>query len=225
MDETLSPVMMPSSAPSSAPQSRADLGCLGAGSTYKLPECFTFSPSYKLKVLLPKGTAVRLVDIDALDGGERKSSPQLPQFWIIRNDDDLLVNRELVRSGYAFVRKGSAKKLDIANDLVELEMNAKQKGLGIYKTCDAGGSESGSGQSFVAEFEELERTTQIQYGDDGGKEVIVSREPTSSSPPRNPGDTKSCFDFDTFEDALQWYERYYPYYGDVAKMRNFQKEN
>lgn len=162
-----------------------------------------------------------MVDIEALGGGERKSSPQIPQFWIIRNEDDLMINRELVRSGYAFVRMGSPQNSDtrITNDLAELEKNAKQKGLGIYKTCDAtADSESGSGQSFVAEFEEMELTTQIQYGDDGGKEVLVGREQSSRLPPRNPGDTKGCSDFDTFEEALQWYERYYPYYGDVAKL-------
>ena len=160
-----------------------------------------------------------MVDIDVLDGGERKSS-QIPKLWIIRNEDDVLVNRELIRSGYAFLRKGSPQTSEtrITNDLLELEKDAKQKGLGIYKTCDeAAGSAIDSGQSFVAEFEEMEYTTQIQYGDDGGKEVLVGRE-SSSSPPRNPGDTKGCSDFEVFEDALAWYERYYPYYGDVAKL-------
>ena len=130
------------------------------------------------------------------------------------------MNRELTRSGYAFLRKGSPQTSEtrITNDLLELEKDAKQKGLGIYKTCDeVAGSASDPGQSFVAEFEEMEYTTQIQYGDDGGKEVLVGRE-SLSSPPPNPGDTKGCSDFEVFEDALGWYEKYYPYYGDVAKL-------
>ena len=89
-----------------------------------------------------------MVDIDVLDGGERKSS-QIPKLWIIRNEDDVLVNRELIRSGYAFLRKGSPQTSDtrITNDLLELEKDAKQKGLGIYKTCDeAAGSAIDSGQ-------------------------------------------------------------------------------
>ena len=27
-----------------------------------------------------------------------------------------------------------------------------------------------------------------------------------------------CSDFSIYEDALRWYETYYPYYGDVAKL-------
>jgi hypothetical protein len=38
------------------------------------------------------------------------------------------------------------------------------------------------------------------------------------APPKNPGDSKGCSDFATYEDALRWYERYFPYYGDVAQL-------
>lgn len=35
---------------------------------------------------------------------------------------------------------------------------------------------------------------------------------------QNPGDSKGCSDFSTYEDALRWYEYYYPKFGDVAKL-------
>ena len=34
----------------------------------------------------------------------------------------------------------------------------------------------------------------------------------------NPGDVRGCSDFAYYEDALRWYEKYYSYYGDVAKL-------
>lgn len=42
--------------------------------------------------------------------------------------------------------------------------------------------------------------------------------PTSTTAPPNPGDTKNCSDFDTWEEAQAWFDTYYPYYGDVAKL-------
>ena len=38
------------------------------------------------------------------------------------------------------------------------------------------------------------------------------------SKPDNPGDTKNCGDFDNYSDAKAWFDTYYPYYGDVAKL-------
>ena len=36
--------------------------------------------------------------------------------------------------------------------------------------------------------------------------------------PANPGDTKNCGDFATWAAAQDWYDTYYPYYGDVARL-------
>jgi hypothetical protein len=38
------------------------------------------------------------------------------------------------------------------------------------------------------------------------------------TPPGNPGDTKNCTDFSTWRAAQNWFDTYYPYYGDVAKL-------
>ncbi len=226
----------------------------GAGSTYRLPECMTYAPAYKLKQLLPKGTNVRYFsltgdnvgDNDAVGDGRGNGSGNAPKVWIVRDQDDLLVNRELVKSGYAFVRKGDPSVTFatsrtsnfgemMMNELKQLEKDAKSQGLGIFKVCDEGGIEpssitsadatttmSSNSAPFVAEFEPLEFTTTTQWGDDGGKSILVSRDSNSyyspSNPPPNPGDVKGCSDFETYEDALSWYEKYAPYYGDVAKL-------
>lgn len=40
--------------------------------------------------------------------------------------------------------------------------------------------------------------------------------------PANPGDSKNCGDFRTWREAQDWFEYYYPYYGDVAGLdRNY----
>jgi len=216
------------------------------------------SPSSKLRQLLPRGAAVRLVKLDDVtataspnskknDTGKTSTSASTtPRYWIVRQKDDVLVNEELVRSGFAFVRKNtkgaapsttSTVSSEMMNDLIALERTAKNGGLGIYKSCSEDntvgtmnndGSESNKNNNvvqssnFVAEFEPLDYTTEIRYGDDGGKSFVVSRKDYDSSssgiPPPNPGDIKGCSDFATYEDALGWYETYAPYYGDVAKL-------
>ncbi|WP_050994840.1 S-layer homology domain-containing protein [Arthrobacter sp. TB 23] len=42
--------------------------------------------------------------------------------------------------------------------------------------------------------------------------------PTAAPKPANPGDTKNCGDFSTWREAQNWYEKYFPYYGDVARL-------
>lgn len=38
------------------------------------------------------------------------------------------------------------------------------------------------------------------------------------SPPANPGDSKNCGDFSTYAEAKAWFDTYFPYYGDVARL-------
>lgn len=42
--------------------------------------------------------------------------------------------------------------------------------------------------------------------------------PKPTPTPSNPGDSKNCSDFATWADANAWYQKYYPYYGDIAKL-------
>ena len=41
---------------------------------------------------------------------------------------------------------------------------------------------------------------------------------TSTTIPINPGNTKNCSDFETYLEAKNWFDTYYPYYGDVAGL-------
>ncbi len=41
---------------------------------------------------------------------------------------------------------------------------------------------------------------------------------TTTTIPANPGDAKNCSDFATWSEAQAWFDTYYPYYGDVAKL-------
>lgn len=42
--------------------------------------------------------------------------------------------------------------------------------------------------------------------------------PPPPAPPANPGDSKNCVDFATWQDAQNWYLTYFPYYGDIARL-------
>ena len=41
---------------------------------------------------------------------------------------------------------------------------------------------------------------------------------TTSGVPDNPGNTKNCSDFSTYAAAKAWFDTYFPYYGDVARL-------
>ncbi|MFJ4262283.1 S-layer homology domain-containing protein [Paenarthrobacter nicotinovorans] len=43
-------------------------------------------------------------------------------------------------------------------------------------------------------------------------------QPPAPQKPANPGDTKNCGDFSTWRQAQDWYNYYYPHYGDVARL-------
>ncbi|WP_455904741.1 GmrSD restriction endonuclease domain-containing protein [Microbacterium sp.] len=42
--------------------------------------------------------------------------------------------------------------------------------------------------------------------------------PRPPQQPGNPGDTRNCTDFPNYAAAKEWFDRYYPHYGDVAKL-------
>ncbi len=41
---------------------------------------------------------------------------------------------------------------------------------------------------------------------------------TTTTIPDNPGNTKNCSDFVTYQEAKTWFDTYFPYYGDVAGL-------
>lgn len=196
----------------------------GTNSNFQFPTCFTYSPSYKVRQLLPKKTSVLVQTV----GGA--SSSGIPQVVLVRSEDSLVVNEELVKTGFAVVKNGfskqqsslppSSKAIIDADFLNSLQENARSNGLGIYLQCTAEGEKTT--ETFVADFEPLEKSMETVYFSDGGKQML--RDETTrvayskNNPPKNPGDTKGCSDFETYEDALLWFETYQSYYGDVAKL-------
>ena len=103
----------------------------------------------------------------------------------------------------------------ISEDLHRMQTDAKERGLGLYARCDEVEIDP---ISLDDQFEPLDFTVETKYGDDGGKQVIVKRNDGIKEKPRNPGDAKGCSDFETYEQSLRYYETFYQYYGDVAKL-------
>jgi Excalibur calcium-binding domain len=52
----------------------------------------------------------------------------------------------------------------------------------------------------------------------GGSGATGTPRQCPSTTPPNPGDTKNCSDFATWADANAWFQTYFPYYGDVARL-------
>jgi endonuclease YncB( thermonuclease family) len=203
----------------------------GTSSSFQFPSCFSYSPSYKLRQLLPKATSVQ---VEVVQSSSTSTSPtKLVQVVLVRKEDGLVVNEELVKAGFARVVKpkntatatGTSTLLNF--DLLStFEEEARSTGLGIHTKCEPLQESTSDGTKgkaipvadFVAEFEPLEKSIETVWAADGGTQRIRTQETSSNSPPANPGDVKGCSDFVTYEAALKWYETYEPYYGDVAKL-------
>lgn len=208
---------------------------------FRFPDCMNRSPAYLAKNLLPSGTKVkvRLMDeaslpkalIQLRDGNGRGAS------------SGKLVNFELVKEGFArpsISRRGAFDEIlpGFLEDLALAQKEAQNLGLGMYKLCSPEFSGDVSNLNIGAagwtladlddQFEPLDFTTEIHYGDDGGLVKLRAKDDTGpKAPPRNPVSPdnplplsyiRKCADFNTYEDALRWYEKYYPFYGDVAKL-------
>jgi hypothetical protein len=182
------------------------------------PDCMSKSPSSKIRKLLPKGTKVGIRFVDEVGGGSNGRPREALVIVSRQNEEPLLVNSELIRTGFA---KPSARGKEsseillpgISEGMQHMQADAKERGLGMYTRC-----ENAETISLEDQFEEMAYTVTTQYGDDGGKQVIVKRNDGVQEKPKNPGDTKGCSDFETYEESLRYYERYLPYYGDVARL-------
>lgn len=200
-------------------------------SNFQFPDCLSYTPAYKLRQFIPSKTKV-LVRI-----ADSKNSNALPAV-ILREEDSLFVNRELIRLGFGKVPKSIPSDFQTYldhEDLRSLQKQAETDGIGIFKRCD----EASMTSAPEAQFEPLEFTVETVWGDDGGKLVTRQRSDVDVQPD-NPGDIRGkilllcencfygvvfsqtfsigCSDFSTYEDALRWYEKFFPYYGDVSKL-------
>jgi endonuclease YncB( thermonuclease family) len=219
---------------------------VSSGSAFQFSSCYNKSPSYKIRQLLPKKTSVRVA---VTNSNNNNNNNNIPQVVIIRNNDSLIINEELVKTGYAIVKKtqssssSSSSSVSVSQQqrhlldlesLTALQEQAQTQGIGIFTECESENnndsttpsSDSSSSSSFTAIFEPLERSVETIYGIDGGKQqirdetILINNQKLSINPKNNPGGIiKGCSDFNTYEQALKWYEYYYKYYGyDVAKL-------
>ena len=228
-----------------------NVAALSSSSTFQFPPCYNKSPSYKIRQLLPKQTSVKVLLSTPSRTPNANKSVLPPQVVLIRTDDSLVINEALIQTGYGVVIKKSTAASSNNSDtiptcstptnLLNLETlstfqeQAKAKGIGIFTTCSSSttttttnsqpsvsSSSSNNADTFVAEFEPLERTMETIYGEEGGNQVVRQNTKTEDplrNTPSNPGDHKGCSDFRYYEDSLTYYEYYTSYgYGDVAKL-------
>lgn len=187
----------------------------GAGGDY-FPDCMSYTPAFKAKQLLPSKTPVRVLLVATKQS--TSSSTSLPRALVIREEDDKFINTELVRVGVAKPSQGRGRHQvdELLPGIIDwdvLQKQAQTNQVGLYQRCNDDFLDKDDDQ-----FEPLDRTVEVQYFSDGGKQVVKERSSRTTLQPANPGDTKGCSDFETYEDALQWFELYRPWYGDVAKL-------
>ena len=186
----------------------------GAYVPKRLPSCFAYDPAAALRRTLPKSTAV---DVDTFPG---KGSQKLA--WIYRTRDGVLVQSLLVEGGWAQAgRLGDTSDASDAraSDLRDKQASAKAKGVGLWQDCDAAAAATAANPNRVdldMQFEPLPGS-EFEFGRAAPAAVGAVAAATRETLP-NPGDTKNCVDFEFFEDAKQFYDRYFPLYGDVAKL-------
>ncbi|QAV71470.1 hypothetical protein ESZ53_14125 [Salinibacterium sp. UTAS2018] len=51
-----------------------------------------------------------------------------------------------------------------------------------------------------------------------GKLTVCAKPAPKPAAPSNPGDSKNCSDFSTYASAQAWYKKYFPKYGDIARL-------
>jgi micrococcal nuclease len=92
-------------------------------------ECFGPDAKARTAELLPEGTVVRLErDVEARDRYDRLLA------YVIRDEDDVLVNQLLVEEGYAEAR-AFPPNLAHQGELDHAEARARSEGRGLWSAC------------------------------------------------------------------------------------------
>jgi len=93
-------------------------------------QCFATEAAAFLEELLPLGTEVRLeYDVERLDQYERALA------YIYRTSDDLFVNAEMVRRGYAMAYTVPPNVAHV-DELVALQKEAREAQRGLWGSCE-----------------------------------------------------------------------------------------
>ena len=83
--------------------------------------------------------------------------------------------------------------------------------VSMIETCPAGFAYADAEEEPVAELPTPTTTTTSSTTTTTTTNVV-------SSQPDNPGDSKNCGDFANYAEAKAWFDKYEPYYGDVARL-------
>lgn len=67
-------------------------------------------------------------------------------------------------------------------------------------------------------LQSLSPTSLVVLGGTGAVSDNAAANGDCAAPPPNPGDVVNCGDFSTWAEAQNWFNTYYPYYGDVAGL-------
>ena len=184
----------------------------GSYTPKRLPGCFAYDPAAALRRALPPKTAV---DVTVLPG--KASNAKVA--WIYRSKDNLLVQSSLVEGGWAQANARTDADDPRIATLQAKQAEAKAKQIGLWQDCDEAAAAEAARADRIdldTQFEPL-AGSEFEYGRVAPAAVSVATVVTAQSLP-DPGDSKNCSDFDYFEDAKQFFDRYYPLYGDVAKL-------
>lgn len=127
--------------------------------------------------------------------------------------DDTFINGQLVEEGFARA-KAFPPNVKFKEYFASLEADARQSRRGLWAACEVGGSaparSSARSKSVVAGAASAAASRPA---------AGVGRPSSSPSPPlANPGDSKNCTDFGSYEEAKAWFDTYFELYGDVAKL-------
>lgn len=82
--------------------------------------------------------------------------------------------------------------------------------VSMIETCPAGFAYADAEEEPVAELPTPTTTTTSS--------TTTTTTTVVSSQPDNPGDSKNCGDFANYAEAKAWFDKYEPYYGDVARL-------
>ena len=186
------------------------------------PQCFGPEASAEMKRLLPAGTEVEFdTDVEPLDRFGRN--------LVYLYKDGGSINELLVRKGFA---RAKAYKPNIRNQETfnRLQAEAKLESLGLWGACfdagssgsssgSSGGSSSTAGKGFGPNANQRPTSTKTASSELQQQQRSTAREAKDvAAIEANPGDVKDCADFDSYDAAKAWFDRYYPAYGDVAKL-------
>lgn len=188
------------------------------------PQCFGPEASAKTKALLPPGTAVEvesdteptdrfgrsLVYLYKTDGGRRTS-----------------INEQLVKEGFARA-KAYKPNVRYRETFEAAEADARAKGIGLWGKCaegTSGGRSSGKGfdpnvrtaVASSASAQQPSRPAKTQAELKRQQESAVTKG-QDKKPLTNPGDVKNCNDFANYAEAKDYYDLYFPQFGDVARL-------